>query len=152
MVHMSGVLINDTDRSVIIFGVDKSLSSYSENCKNNISILVKGPTFGINGSFDSPEKIISISFTKANTKFCLSWHYNAYNSYLFINGKQIIKFKTDNKNVNFPNRFCLGNITDGFNVTESREVFLRKNLYDFLVGYNSIDKFDILNIHQLFHD
>ena len=32
----------------------------------------------------------------------LSLHYNDDNSYLFVNGKEIIKFKADNKNVNFP--------------------------------------------------
>ena len=52
---------------------------------------------------------------KANTKFCLNLHYNA-------------KFIADNKNVNFPTQFCLGSISNGFNVTESREVFLNGNV------------------------
>ena len=49
----------------------------------------EGPTIRINGSFGSPEKKFSINFSKANTKFCLSLHYNADNSYLFVNGKEI---------------------------------------------------------------
>ena len=53
------------------------------------------------------QKKISINFTKANTKFCLILHYNADNSYLFLNGREIIKFKADDKNFNFPIRFCL---------------------------------------------
>ena len=32
----------------------------------------------------------------------LSLQYNADNSYLFVNGGEIFKFKADNKNVNFP--------------------------------------------------
>ena len=36
------------------------------------------------------------------TKACLSWHYNGDYGYLFVNGKNIYKFKEDNKNVNFP--------------------------------------------------
>ena len=40
-------------------------------------ILGEGPTFGLNGSFDTPEKKLSIKFTKANAKICLSLHYNA---------------------------------------------------------------------------
>ena len=32
--------------------------------------------------------------------------------------------------------------------TESREVSLNRNVYDFSVDYNSIDKSDILNIHK----
>ena len=40
-------------------------------------ILGEGLTFGLNGSFDSLEKKLSINFTKANAKICLSLHYNA---------------------------------------------------------------------------
>ena len=32
-------------------------SSHSDNCKNNFLILGKSPTFNINGSFGSPEKV-----------------------------------------------------------------------------------------------
>ena len=93
---------NDTARNVIIFGVDNSSSSHSGNWKNNFLVLGEGPTFGINGSFGSPEKRFNINFSKANTKFCLSLHYNTDNSYLFVKGKEIFKFKADNINVNFP--------------------------------------------------
>ena len=115
-----------------------------------ITFLILGlrPIFGINESFGSPEKKISINFTKANTTFCLSLHYNADNSYLFVNGKEIIKFKADNKNVNFLNQFCLGSISDGFSATEVREVSLNGSVFGFSVDYNSIDKFDILNIDK----
>ena len=68
-------------------------------------ILGLGQTFRIDGSFGSPEKKFSINFTKWNTKFCLSLHYNAGSSYLFVNGKEMIKFEANNKNVNFPTRF-----------------------------------------------
>ena len=64
-------------------------------------MLGLGPVFGINGSFGSPEKKCSINFTESNKKFCLSLHYNADNRYLFVNGKEIIKFKANNKNVTF---------------------------------------------------
>ena len=47
------------------------------------------------------------AFSKANTKFCLNLQYNNDNSYLFVNGKEIFKFKADNKNVNFSTQFCL---------------------------------------------
>ena len=77
-----------------------------------LEMLYEGPTFGINGSFDSAEKKFSISFSKANTKFCLSLHYNGDNSYSFVNGKEIYKFKANNKNVKFPIQFCLGSISN----------------------------------------
>ena len=78
----------------------------------------------------------------------MSLHYNADNSYLFVNGKEIFKFKAENKNINVPNQFCLGSISNGFSATESREVPWNGNVYDFSVDYNSIDKTDILNIHK----
>ena len=100
-------------------------------------------------ALDHQKKKFSINFTKANTKFCLSLHYNGDNSYLFVNGKEIFKFKADNKNVNnFPTQFCLGSISNGFGAFKFREVFLNGNVYDFLVDYNSIDKSNILNIHK----
>ena len=73
----------------------------------------------------------------------MSLHYNADNSYLFVNGKEIIKFKADDKNVNFPTRFCLESISDGFRASESTEVSLNGNVYDFSVDYHSTDKYGI---------
>ena len=66
--------------------------------------------------------------------------YNSDNSYLFVNGKKIFKFKVDNKNVNFPTQVCLGSISTDFSALESREVSLNGNVYDFSVDYNSFDK------------
>ena len=73
----------------------------------------------------------------------MSLRYNAGNSYLCVNGKEIIRFKADNKNVNFPTWFCLGSISDGF-----REVSLNAIVYDFSVDYNSIYRSDMLSIHK----
>ena len=56
---------------------------------------------------------------------------NADNGYLFVNEKEIIQFKADNKNLNFPTQFCLWSISDGFSANESREVSLNGNVYDF---------------------
>ena len=52
-------------------------------------------------------KTIDVNFSKAKTKFCLSLHCHADNSYLFVNRKEIFKFKADNGNINFLSRFCL---------------------------------------------
>ena len=52
----------------------------------------------------------SINFTVTKKKFCLSLHYNGANSYLFVNGTEIYKFKAkDSKIVADP--LCLGNIS-----------------------------------------
>ena len=113
------------------FSVDNSSSSHSDNRKNNFLKLAEGQTYVINGSFGSPEKKFSINFTKANADFCLSLHYNADNSYLIVNEKEIFTFKADNKNVNSPTRLCFRSISNGFSVTKSREVSLNGNVYDF---------------------
>ena len=92
-------------------------------------MLAEGPIYGINKSFGnngsfSRQKKFSINLNKAITKFCLSLHYNHDNSYLFVNGKEFIKFKANNKNVNFPTHFCLGRISNGFGAADFRELSL----------------------------
>ena len=62
--------------------------------------------------------------------------------------KKKIKFKSDNKNVNFLTRLCLGSISNGLSAAESREVYLYGNVFNFSVDYNSIDESEILNIHK----
>ena len=69
-----------------------SSSTKIDNRKKDILILGKGPTQGLESAI-STEKLYSINFTKKNTKFYLSLHYNGANSYLFVNGKEIIKLK-----------------------------------------------------------
>ena len=54
----------------------------------------------------------------------------------------------DNKNVDFPTQFCLEIITNGFGATESGGVSLNRNVYDFSVNYNTIDRSGISNIHK----
>ena len=83
-----------------MFDVNTSSSSQIDNRKNNFLVLGEGITFGINGNFYAPEKQFSINFSKAKTKFCLSLHYNGDNSYLFVSGKEIYKFKANNGNAN----------------------------------------------------
>ena len=58
----------------------------------------------------SSEKMYSINFTVTTKKFCLSLHYNRANSYLFVNGTEIHKFKAkDSETVATP--LCTGNIS-----------------------------------------
>ena len=126
----------DTARNVITFGVCISLSSHVDKPKNNFLVLGVGPTSNIDGSFSLPDKKFSISFSKTRTKFCLSFQCNADNNYFSVNGKDI----SENKIANFQTQFCLGSISNGFNVTGSRQVSSNGNVYDFSVDYNSIDK------------
>ena len=139
---------NDCAKNVVIFGADNSSSFHADNCKNNFLVLDEGSTYGINGSYGSPEKKFSINFSIVSTKFYLGLHYNGDNSYLFVNEKEIFKFKASDGIVNFLPQFFLGIIYYGFGSTESREVSLKGSLYDFSAAYNAIDKSDILNSHK----
>ena len=103
----------------------------SDNPKNSFSILVESPTDGIKERFGSQEKNFNSNFSKWNRNFCFTLYYNANNTYLFVNGKEIFTFKAENKNANFPTQFCLGIISNRFSATESREVSLNGNMYDF---------------------
>ena len=90
---------NDTARNIMIVSVDSSSSSHVDHRKNNVLILSLSSTYGINGNFGTAEKKFTINFTKSNTTFCfLSLYYNDDNSYLFVNGKEIVKLKADKKN------------------------------------------------------
>ena len=80
-------------RNCIIFGANMSGSVHANNKKNNILVLGKDFVQGINGTTIYAEKMYSIIFTKNNKKLCLSLHYNGDNTYLFVNGTKIHKFK-----------------------------------------------------------
>ena len=51
------------------------------------------------------KKKINIISSKAKATFCLSLHYNSDNNYLFVNRKEIYKFKANKKNVKIPSQF-----------------------------------------------
>ena len=42
----------------------------------------------------------SVNFTVTRKKFCLSFHYNGANIYLFVNGTEIIKSKAKDSAIN----------------------------------------------------
>ena len=86
-----------------------SSSTKIDSRKKGILILGRGPTQGIESTL-SAEKMYSTNFTKKNTKFCLSLHYNGANSYLFVNGTEIIKFKAKDSEI-LACSLCLGNIS-----------------------------------------
>ena len=80
-------------QNVLIFGVGVSFSAHIDNKKKDILVLEKGPTQELEHTLTA-EKIYSINFTVTKMKFCLSLDYNGANSYLFVNGAEVYKFKT----------------------------------------------------------
>ena len=93
------------------------------------------------------EKMYSINVTELNKKFCLSLHYSGANSYLFVNGKEIHKFKAkDFEVVTIP--LCLGNISKDWSVDNMKKIGLNGYVYDFSVDYRIVVVDDILHIHN----
>ena len=68
-------------------------SPHIDNKRKDILILGKCPTQALGEHSLTGEKLYSINFTKEKTNFCLTLHYNGTNSYLFVNGTEIIKLK-----------------------------------------------------------
>ena len=89
----------------------------------------------------------SINFTKTNTKFCLSLHYNGSNSYIFVNYTENHKFKTKNSEITAA-PICLGNISRDFTVDNMKKTGLNGYVYDFSVDYNAIANDKILDVHK----
>ena len=133
-------------QNVIIFGVDVSSSDHIDNKKKDILILGKGPIQGLEHTLTA-EKMYSINFTVTRKKFCLSLHYNGANSYLFVNGKEIYKFKAkDSEIVEAP--LCLGNISKDWSVDNIKTTGFNDYVHDFSVDYDAIAVKDILDIHK----
>ena len=89
----------------------------------------------------------TINFTTENTKFCSSLHYNGPISYLFVNGREIIKCKVkDSEIAVYP--LCSGNISKDWSVNNLKKTGLKGYVYDFSVDYDGIEVSDILDIHK----
>ena len=52
----------------------------------------------------------SIKFIENNKTICLNLHYNWANSYLFVNGTEVYKFKAKDSEI-VPAPLCLGSIS-----------------------------------------
>ena len=138
---------NGHGRTCVIFGADMSSSYMLITKKNNIRVLGKDFVQGISGTTIYLEGLYKISFTEKNKKFCLSLHYNGANSYIFVNGAEIRKFKVKaSKIVATP--LCLGNTSKGFSVDNMKMTGLNGYVYDFSVDYDTIAVDDILDIHK----
>ena len=89
----------------------------------------------------------SINFTVTKKKFCLSLHFNGANSYLFVDGIEIYKFKAKDSEI-VPSPLCLGNISKDWSVDNMKKAGFTGYVYDFSADYNTIAVDDIKDIHN----
>ena len=124
-------------RNVLIFGADMSFSRHSTNKANNIYVMGEDFLQGINDATLYAEKEFYRNFTDPGKKFVLSLHYNGDESYLFVNGRQELKFKWKTDQL-FKEKLCLGNLSDQWTKSESEKTGLYGDIYDFVVDHEAI--------------
>ena len=107
-------------RNVLIFGADMSFSVHATNKANHIYLMGDGLTQGINDTTIYAEKIYFRNFTEPNVKFVLSLHYNGDDSYLFVNGRQELKFKCKTDQL-VKEKLCIGNLSDQWTASETEK-------------------------------
>ena len=95
-----------------------SFSKHANNKASNIYVMGKDYIQKINDTTIYAEKMFYRNFTEPGHKFELSLHYNGNNSYLFVNGKQELKFKTKTDQIVQKN-LCLGNLSNDWTKNES---------------------------------
>ena len=123
-----------------------SSSIHIDNKKKDILVLGRGPTQGLESTLTA-EKMYSINFTVTKKKFCLSLHYNRANSYLFVNGTEIYKFKAKDSEI-AASPLCLGNISKDWSADNMKKTGLTGYVYDFSADYSTATVDDIKDIHN----
>ena len=124
-----------------------SSSVHVDNKGKDILILGKGPTPGLGEHSLTVEKMYSVNLTDHRVKYCLSLHYNDANSYVFVNGTEVIKSKAkDSKTAATP--LCLGNISKDWSVDSVKDTGLNGYVYDFSDDYDVTAVDDIKDIHK----
>ena len=133
-------------QNVLSFGVDMSSSPHIDNKKKDILVLEKGPTQGLESTLIT-EKIYSINFTLTRKNVCLSLHCNGANSYLFVNGTEVYKFKAKDSKI-VVGLICLRNISKDWSVDNMKKTGFTGYIYYFSVDYAPIAVDDIKDIHK----
>ena len=88
----------------------------------------------------------SPNFAVVTKYFYLSLHYNGDNSYLFVNGREVAKFKANNSEL-IKYRMCLGGFSKDYDIDSRKNTGLYGNFYDFSVDYSAISNDKIHDIH-----
>ena len=95
-------------------------SIHVDNKGKDKLILGIDPTQGLGKHSLTAEKMYSINFTVTNVKFSLSLRYNGANSYLFVNGVEIYKFKAKDSEI-VASPLCLRNISNDWSTDNMKK-------------------------------
>ena len=133
-------------RTVLIFGADMSSTVHATNRANHIYLMGTGLTQGINDTTIYAEKNFYRNFTDFGKKIVLSLHYNGDNSYLFVNGRQELKFKAKTDQL-VKEKLYIGNLSDQWTTSESEKTGVYGKIYDFVLDYEQIAS--VRNIYDM---
>ena len=112
-----------------------------DNKGKDILILGIGLTQGLGEHLLTAEKMYSVNFIVIKKKFCLSLHHNGANSYLIVHGKEIVKSKAKNSEIEaIP--LCLGNISKNCSTDNMKKTGLNGYVYEFNVDYSDYNVVD----------
>ena len=73
--------------------------------------------------------------------------YNGANSYLFVNGTEIIHFKAKDWEI-LAYSLCLGNISKDWSHYNIKKTGFNGHIYDFSTDHNAVTISNIQNIHR----
>ena len=132
-------------RNVLDGRVHESSLVHANNKVNNIYVMGDLFVIGINDTTLYAEKVYNQNFTAVNKKFVLSLHYNSNNSYLFVNGKQELKFKAKDDQI-VKEILCLGNRSDDWTTANAEKTGFWGAIYDFAVDCTKTSINDIYNV------
>ena len=106
-----GGFAHTTDaRNVLIFEANMIFSVHKTNRANHTYFMGTGLRQGIHDTTLYAEKNFYRDFTDPVKKFMLSLHYNGDDSYLFVNGRQELKFKCKTDQL-VKQKLCIGNLS-----------------------------------------
>ena len=124
-------------RNVLIFGADMSSSVHATNRTNHVYLMGTGLTQGINDTTIYAEKNFYRNFTDFGKKIVLSLRHNGDNSYLFVNGRQKLKFKAKTDQL-VKKKLYMRNLSDQWTRSEPEKTGVYGKIYDFVVDYEQI--------------
>ena len=133
-------------QNVLILRADMSSSAHIDNKKKDILVLRKGPTQELEHTLTA-DRMYSINFTVTKKEILLKLASQSANSYLFVNGTEIYKFKPKDSEM-VATTLCLGNILKDWSLDNMKITGFNGYVYDFSADYDAVTVDDIKDIHK----
>ena len=122
---------------MIIFDADTDSSVHIDYKKKDILIVAKGPTDGLDETMVTAHETNFIDFTEQLKQLCSTLYYHELNSYTFVKGIEIYKFRAKDAEINAV-PLWLSNFPKDFSVDNTKMTELYRYVYDFTIDYGSI--------------